>query len=194
VPLWIPITVAAALFSDIPHDDASQKIRGIFFSERRWATTSCATSTGRARWRSACWPPSCSGPGPPVASISLPFLGLVDDRRSRPDRGDLAHDPRLLAAQLCRRHGLFEDRDGVRRAVRHLHRPRAAEVRRLDRHPGLPGRRDDPERARSLANVRSVLADLTHKARFTESSRARSSRSPPSPSARPPSSCPTAIS
>ena len=46
----------------------------------------------------------------------------------------------------------------------------------------------------SFANVRNVLADLTHKGALYGMLRARSSPSPPAPSARPPSSFPRATS
>ena len=118
MPLWIPITIFAALCQNI-RTTMQQKIRGVLSVDG----ANFVRYLYGAPLALAALAFLVFGTGRQVPTITLAFLGLVDHRGHRPDRGDVADDPRLLAAQLRRRHGLFQDRDGVGGAVRHLHLP-----------------------------------------------------------------------
>ena len=123
MPLWIPITIAAALCQNI-RTTMQQKIRGILSVDGANFVRylyGAPLALGMLAFL-------VFGTGRQVPPITLAFLGLVTIAGVAQIVATSLMIHAFCAAQLRRRHGLFQDRDGVRGAVRHLHRPRAAEA------------------------------------------------------------------
>ena len=191
MPLWIPITIAAALCQNI-RTTMQQKIRGIL-------------SVDGANFVRYLY-------GAPLALGMLAFLVFVHRparcRRSRwhflglvtiAGVAQIVATSLMIHAFSLRNYAVGTVYSKTETVFVALFATFIAgeplQARRLDRHPGLPGRRRHPERARqALRRARRAGRPHAQGRAVTASCRARSSPSPPARSARPPSCCPRATS